>query len=108
MPVSDLRRVQFSFSFNRIAGVIGSCTLVSVCWLVYVLWISDCTGLSRGIEENSRGSGRPNFTCICLIGDKYTFIVCGDSFGMLNEWKNSTTMTLILEMELTHCTMNKN
>ena len=64
---SDLQGVQCSFSFNRIAGVIGSRTVVSVCC---VLWIPDCTSQSRGIEENSLGSGRPNVTCICLIADK--------------------------------------
>ena len=67
--VSDLQEVQCSFSFNRFAGVIGSHTLVSVCC---VLWIPDCTSRSRGIEENSLSSGRPNVTCICLIADKYT------------------------------------
>ena len=74
---SDLWGVQCSFSCNRITGVIGSHTLVSVCC---VLWILDCTSRSCGIEENSLGSGRPKVTCICVIANKYTFIVCGDSF----------------------------
>jgi len=59
------------------------------------------------MEENSRGSGSPRVICICLIADRYTFIVWVIAFHMLNKWSSNTTKIHIQEMVLKHCTMNK-
>ena len=38
MSASDVQEVQCSFSFNRIASVIGNHIMISVCWLTCVFF----------------------------------------------------------------------
>ena len=79
MSGSDFLGVQCSFSLIRIAGVISSLIFVA-CLYACALWFPDCTRCSLGIEEYSRGSGKPIVIYMYLVAAVYTFTVRGDNF----------------------------
>ena len=70
MSVSSLYGVQCSFILCNMAGVMGRRIFAFSGLVEHTLWIPACTRRRRGIDENSRGSGRPIVICMCLIADR--------------------------------------
>ena len=83
MSLSLWYGVQCSLILRNMAGVIGRWTFTLSGLFECSLCTPACTRRRRGIDENSRGSGRPIVICMCLIADRYTLMVWGANLSLV-------------------------